>query len=305
MNKYVRKCLRRKPAVIVIMLTICMLAFFNGNAAYATTVNTTSANNNSTTSSSSNTVSKNSDSAANSTDSTAGNLNGSLGPLQFSLNTDKNNGLSSTLQMLLVLTVISLAPSILIMVTSFTRILIVLHFVRTAIGTQTTPPNQILTGLALFLTFFIMSPIFTQINDDAIKPLAAGQITQQEAFDKGVEPLRTFMLDQIKHGGKKDLELFMKIDHIDPATVVDSKDIKTEVIIPAFITSELKKAFIIGFLIYIPFIIIDMVVASTLMSMGMMMLPPTMISMPFKILLFIIADGWNLIIGQVVQTFYT
>lgn len=295
MNKHVRKCLRRKPAIIVVMLAICMLAFFNGNFASASTVNNTTSTNSNDKANSSNT-------AAKGTDSSTGNLNGSLGPLQFSLNTDQENGLSSTLQMILVLTVISLAPSILIMVTSFTRIVIVLHFVRSAIGTQTTPPNQVLVGLALFLTFFIMSPFFSQINTDAIQPLAAGSITQEEAIDRGVKPLHNFMVKQIKSGGKKDLKLFMDINNMKP---VESYDlIPIEVIIPAFIISELKKAFIIGFLIYIPFIIIDMVVASTLMSMGMMMLPPTMISMPFKILLFIIADGWNLIIGEVVRTFY-
>ncbi len=236
----------------------------------------------------------------NRTDNGVANVNGSLGPLQFTLNTDEDSdSLSSTLQILLVLTVISLAPSILIMVTSFTRILIVLHFVRSAIGTTTTPPNQILTGLALFLTFFIMSPVFSQINTEALKPLSEGTITQEEAFDKGIAPVRTFMLEQAK---TKDIRLFLDIAKIAEVKTMD--DIPTTVIIPAFIISELRTAFIIGFLIYIPFIIIDMVVSSTLMSMGMMMLPPTMISMPFKILLFILADGWNLIIGQLVKTFY-
>jgi flagellar biosynthetic protein FliP len=185
------------------------------------------------------------------------------------------------------------------MVTSFTRILIVLHFVRSAIGTSTTPPNQILTGLALFLTFFIMSPVFSQINMEALKPLSEGTITQEEAFDKGLAPIRTFMLEQAE---TKDIRLFLDIAKITEVKTTD--DIPTTVLIPAFIISELRTAFIIGFLIYIPFIVIDMVVASTLMSMGMMMLPPTMISMPFKILLFILADGWNLIIGQLVKTFY-
>lgn len=231
---------------------------------------------------------------------TGNNLNGSLGPFQFSLNTDKNKeGLSSTLQILMVLTVISLAPSILIMMTSFTRIIVVLHFVRSALGTQTTPPNQVMVGLALFLTFFIMSPVVTQINKDAVVPYSQGKITQEEAFEKGAKPLRTFMLKQTEI---KDLKLFLNIAKIKKITKED--DIPITVIIPSFIISELKKAFIIGFLIYIPFIIIDMVVASTLMSMGMMMLPPTMISMPFKILLFIMADGWNLIIGELVKTFY-
>lgn len=230
------------------------------------------------------------------------NLTGSLGPLEFTLNTDEDsNNLSSTLQILLVLTVISIAPSILIMVTSFTRIIIVLHFVRAAIGTATTPPNQVLVGLALFLTLFIMSPVFTQINTEAIEPLSAGTITQKEAFDAGISPIREFMLEQLS-GHEKDIRLFMDIAKI--GTVDSADEIPITVIIPAFIISELRNAFIIGFLIYIPFLVIDMVVASTLMSMGMMMLPPTMISMPFKILLFIMADGWNLVIGELVKTFY-
>jgi flagellar biosynthetic protein FliP len=230
------------------------------------------------------------------------NLSGALGPLEFTLNTDEDaSGLSSTLQILLVLTIISLAPSILIMVTSFTRIIIVLHFTRAALGTNTTPPNQILVGLALFLTFFIMSPVISQINTNAIEPLTAGEITQEEAFKAGVAPIRTFMLEQTDN---KDLRLFLDIAKISADELKTVDDIPLTVIIPSFIISELRKAFIIGFLIYIPFIVIDMVVASTLMSMGMMMLPPTMISMPFKILLFIMADGWGLIIGEVVKTFY-
>lgn len=290
MNSQVRKCLKRKPVIIIIMLTICMLAFFNSNKASASTASTT----NGTTATSD----------SNSKSDSGSTADGTLGPLQFSLNTDgKNNGLSAALQMLLVLTVISLAPSILIMVTSFTRIIIVLHFVRSALGLQSTPPNQVLVGLALFLTFFIMSPVITKVNTDAIQPLSKGQITQQEAYKKGIAPIRSFMLKQLQSAdGKKDLRLFMDIANIDKVDSTD--DIPVTVIIPAFIINELKIAFIIGFLIYIPFVIIDMVVASTLMSMGMMMLPPTMISMPFKILLFIIADGWNLIIGQVVKTFY-
>lgn len=231
---------------------------------------------------------------------TGNNVSGVLGPLEFTLKTDEDEkSLPATLRILLILTVISLAPSILIMVTSFTRIIIVLHFVRSAMGTNTTPPNQILVGLALFLTFFIMSPVFTEINEKAIQPLSKGEITEEEAFKAGVAPLRTFMLEQTD---VKDLRLFMDIAEIDNVETVD--DIPLTVIIPSFIISELRKAFIIGFLIYIPFIIIDMVVASALMSMGMMMLPPTMISMPFKILLFIFADGWNLIIGELVKTFF-
>lgn len=228
------------------------------------------------------------------------NVTGNIGPFQFNLDTgEQGKGLSSTLQILLVLTLISLAPSIIIMVTSFTRILIVLHFVRSALGTQSTPTNQILIGLALFLTFFIMSPVFTQVNNNAIKPLNNNEITQEQAFEAGIAPIREFMLKQVK---AKDLKLFMDIADVGEVATLD--EIPTTVVIPAFIISELRIAFIIGFIIYIPFIVIDMVVASTLMSMGMMMLPPTTISMPFKILLFIMADGWGLIIGELVKTFH-
>ena len=200
---------------------------------------------------------------------------------------NNNSGkLSSNLKILLVLTVIALAPSILIMLTSFTRIIVVLHFVRQALGTQTSPPNQVLVGLALFLTIFIMQPVFTNINDTALKPFDAGEITQEQAIEIGQKPLREFMYSQTQ---TKDLNLFMEIAGIEE--VEDYDDIPITVLIPSFVISELRTAFIIGFLIYIPFIIIDMVVASTLMSMGMMMLPPTTISMPFKILLFILADG--------------
>lgn len=217
----------------------------------------------------------------------------------FSINYNNEDGtLSAPLKILLVLTVISLAPSILIMLTSFTRIVIVLHFVRAAIGTQTVPPNQILVGLALFLTLFIMAPIFTQINETAIQPLDKGEITQEEALEIGMEPLREFMFSQTQ---TKDINLFCDIQG---TTYETRDDIATGTLIPAFILSELRTAFIIGFLIYIPFIVIDMVVASVLMSMGMMMLPPTTISMPFKILLFILADGWDLVVGNLVKTFY-
>lgn len=228
----------------------------------------------------------------------------SEGPDDFNLSISTNQGsasLSGALKIFLVLTIISLAPSILIMVTSFTRILITLHFTRSALGTQTTPPNQILIGLALFLSIFIMAPVFTQINSEAIEPYSKGTITQEEALEKGIEPLRTFMLKQTR---RKDLKTFIGIAGIADEELESVDNIPITVIIPSFIISELRKAFIIGFLIYLPFIIIDMVVASTLMSMGMMMLPPTTISMPFKILLFILADGWNLIIGEVVRSFY-
>ena len=228
---------------------------------------------------------------------------------------DINNGLSITynndtgavstpIKALLVLTIISLAPSILIMMTSYTRIIIVLHFLRTAIGTQTAPPNQILVGLALFLTFFIMWPTFQQINEDAIQPLDNGDITIEEAYKAAETPIRDFMYGQTQ---EKDLHLFMDIDgedYPDQMTLELYYDVPMTTVIPAFIISELRYAFIMGFLIYIPFIVIDMVVASVLMSMGMMMLPPTTISLPFKILLFILADGWNLVIGSVVKTFF-
>ena len=217
--------------------------------------------------------------------------------LSLRTNTDETS-LSGTLQMLLIITVISLAPSILVMVTSFTRIIIVLHFVRTAIGTQSSPPNNVLIGLSLFLTLFIMSPVIAQIKTEAYDPLVAEEITQQEALERGIQPLREFMLKQTR---QDDLRLFMDIAKIEPVESVD--ELSITIIIPAFIISELRAAFIIGFLIYVPFIVIDMVVSSVLMSMGMMMLPPTTISMPFKILLFILADGWNLVIGQLVNSF--
>ena len=217
--------------------------------------------------------------------------------LSLSTNSDETS-LSGTLQILLIITVISLAPSILVMVTSFTRIIIVLHFVRTAIGTQSSPPNNVLIGLSLFLTLFIMSPVIAQIKTEAYDPLVAEEITQQEALERGIQPLREFMLKQTR---QDDLRLFMDIAKVEPVESVD--ELSITIIIPAFIISELRAAFIIGFLIYVPFIVIDMVVSSVLMSMGMMMLPPTTISMPFKILLFILADGWNLVIGQLVNSF--
>ena len=217
--------------------------------------------------------------------------------LSLSTNSDETS-LSGTLQILLIITVISLAPSILVMVTSFTRIIIVLHFVRTAIGTQSSPPNNVLIGLSLFLTLFIMSPVIAQIKTEAYDPLVAEEITQQEALERGIQPLREFMLKQTR---QDDLRLFMDIAKIEPVESVD--ELSITIMIPAFIISELRAAFIIGFLIYVPFIVIDMVVSSVLMSMGMMMLPPTTISMPFKILLFILADGWNLVIGQLVNSF--
>lgn len=213
---------------------------------------------------------------------------------------DGNGQLNGSLRILLTLTLIALAPTIIIMMTSFTRIIIVLHFTRAALNTQTAPPNQILIGLALILTFFIMEPTITRVYEEAVVPFEEGQIEQEEALQKGMAPLREFMYPQTQ---VKDVQLFMDIagQEWDGTSL---EDIPNSVLLPSFMLSELRIAFWIGFMIYIPFIVIDMVVASTLMSMGMMMLPPTTISMPFKILLFVLADGWALIIGKLVETFY-
>lgn len=218
----------------------------------------------------------------------------------FSITVNNGNGsLNGSLSILITLTLISLAPTLLIMLTAFTRIIIVLHFTRAALNTQTAPPNQVLIGLALFLTLFIMSPTITTIYEEAVVPLEAGEISQDEAFDNAVIPIREFMYTQTQ---ASDVKMFMDIAGTQWDGSLDG--IPLSVLIPSFIVGELRVAFQIGFLIYIPFIVIDMVIASTLMSMGMMMLPPTTISMPFKILLFILADGWNLIIGNLVKTFY-
>lgn len=218
-----------------------------------------------------------------------------------SLSISYNNGngqVDGTLKILITLTLIALAPTLIILMTSFTRIIIVLHFTRSALNTQTAPPNQILIGLALILTFFIMEPTITNIYNDAVVPFDEGTISQEEAIETGIAPLREFMYKQTQ---VKDVELFMDIAAKEWDGTLDN--IPTSVLVPSFMISELRTAFLIGFIIYIPFIVIDMVVASTLMSMGMMMLPPTTISMPFKILLFVMADGWALIISVLVRTF--
>lgn len=212
---------------------------------------------------------------------------------------DGNGQVNGTLRILITLTLIALAPTLLIMLTSFTRIIIVLHFTRAALNTQTAPPNQVLIGLALFLTFFIMKPTLTQVYEEAVVPFDEGTITQEEFFETGIQPFREFMYGQTQ---TKDVQLFIEISGEEWDGTLDG--IPLTVLVPAFIIGELRQAFIIGFVIYIPFIVIDMVIASALMSMGMMMLPPTTISMPFKILLFVLADGWNLIIGNLVKTFY-
>ena len=213
-----------------------------------------------------------------------------------------NNGngeLAGSLRILLTLTLIALAPLLLVMLTSFTRIIIVLHFTRSALNTSTAPPNNVLIGLALILTFFIMQGTLTRAYNEAVLPFDRGEITQAEALEKGMEPFRDFMYGQTQ---TKDVRLFMEIADVEWDGALSS--IPNYILVPSFVVSELRTAFIIGFIIYIPFVVIDMIVASVLMSMGMMMLPPTTISMPFKVLLFVLADGWNLIIGSLVKSFY-
>jgi flagellar biosynthetic protein FliP len=205
---------------------------------------------------------------------------------------------SSTLQILLLMTILSLAPSILIMTTSYLRLIIVFHFLKTALGTQSMPPSQLLAGIALFITFFIMAPTFSEINDNALQPLMNGEIQVEEAMDKGVEPLREFMLQNVRD---EDIALFIDMANMEmPETRIE---LPTYILLPAFAISELRAGFIIGFFIFIPFIMVDMIIASILLSMGMMMIPPMMISLPFKILLFILIDGWSLIIGSVIRSF--
>jgi flagellar biosynthetic protein FliP len=213
---------------------------------------------------------------------------------------DGNNpgDVSVALQVLFLITILALAPSILIMTTAFVRIVIVLSFLRRAIGTQSLPPDQLMIGLALFMTLFVMMPVLTEINQKALQPYMAQEIKFKEAIDIAVKPLRNFMLRQVT---EKDVALFVRISRSPPPRTVD--DLSLEVIIPAFITSELKAGFIIGFILFIPFLVIDMVVASVLLSMGMMMLPPAMISMPFKIILFVMVDGWHLIVSELITSF--
>lgn len=204
----------------------------------------------------------------------------------------------SAVKIILMMTVLTLAPAILIMMTAFTRIIIVLSFVRQALGTQQMPPNQLLVGLALFLTFFVMSPFFNKINNEALQPFLNNQISQDQAVEKAVGPIRQFMFSQTR---SKDLELFVGLSKT--AMPKTRADVPTMVLIPAFVLSELKTAFEIGFIIYLPFLVIDMVAASVLMAMGMMMLPPVVISLPFKIMLFVLVDGWALLVGSLVKSF--
>jgi len=211
---------------------------------------------------------------------------------------DKPQDVAVTLQVMALLTILSLAPGILIMTTSFVRIVVVIGFLRNALSTQNVPPNQVVIALSLFLTFYIMSPSWSQANENGIQPYMAGQITQEEAITNVVAPIREFMFKQTR---ESDLALFVNLaDDERPET---QDDVSTFTLIPAFVISELKTAFQIGFMIYVPFIVIDMIVASTLMSMGMMMLPPVMISLPFKILLFVMVDGWHLLIKSLIVSF--
>ena len=207
--------------------------------------------------------------------------------------------ISVTLQILFLMTVLSLAPSIMIMTTSYLRIIIVFHFLKTALGTPQMPPSQLIAGVALFMTFFIMAPTWSKVNDQAIKPLMNGKITAEQAYDAGIQPVREFMFKNVRN---EDLELFIGLANLNRPK--DRVDLPTYVLIPAFVLSELRAGFIIGFFLFVPFLMIDMIIASILMSMGMMMLPPTLISLPFKILLFILVDGWHLIVGSLVRSFH-
>lgn len=211
----------------------------------------------------------------------------------------KPEDVSVTLQILFLMTILSLAPALLILTTAFTRIIVVLHFLKQAMGTPQMPPAQVLLGLAMFLTFFVMAPVWNKVNTDALQPYLQNKMTMNDAYDKGVGPLREFMFKQTR---EEDMALFVKMANLEKPK--NRTDIPTYVLIPAFAISELRIGFQIGLILFVPFLIIDMVVASILMAMGMMMLPPAMISMPFKILLFILVDGWHLVIGSLIASFH-
>jgi len=219
--------------------------------------------------------------------------------LTLSGGTTEPEKIQSLIQLVILLTILSLAPGLLLLMTSFTRVVIVLSLIRHALGTTTMPPNQVIVGLSLFLTFFIMSPVINRVNSEALKPYYEENISGETAMTKAVVPIKEFMLKQVR---EKDLALFIKIAKEErPAK---PEDVSMKTLIPAFAISELKTAFQIGFMIYLPFLILDMVVASVLLSMGMMMLPPVMVSLPFKLLLFVLVDGWHLIVGSLVQSFH-
>ncbi len=211
----------------------------------------------------------------------------------------KPEDVSVTLQILFLMTILSLAPAILILTTAFTRIVVVLHFLRQAMGTQQVPPSQVLIGLAMFLTFFVMAPTWSRVNTDALQPYLDKKISLEQAYENGVGPVREFMLRQTR---EEDLALFVKLANVDKPKNRD--DVPLHALIPAFAISELRIGFQIGFLLFIPFLVIDMVISSILLSMGMMMLPPVLISMPFKILLFILVDGWHLIVRSLLESFH-
>jgi flagellar biosynthetic protein FliP len=217
----------------------------------------------------------------------------------ISINFGQGGGLTErVLQLVALMTVLSLAPSILVMVTSFTRIVVVLSLLRTALGTATAPPNTVIISLALFLTAFVMGPAFERAYDLGVKPLVNNEITAEQAFERASDPFRVFMLKNVR---EKDIKLF--VDMSREATPARPQDVSLRVLVPAFMISELKRAFEIGFLLFLPFLVIDLVVASVLMSMGMMMLPPVVVSLPFKLIFFVLVDGWNLVAGSLVQSY--
>lgn len=228
----------------------------------------------------------------------------SAASVSVDINSDTQDGAMSELQLLFLFVLIALAPSLLMMMTSFTRIVIVLSLLRNAIGLQQTPPNQVIIGLALALSLFIMTPVISTVNTEAIQPLQKGQITEEVALDRMQDPIKEFMLKQTKD---KDLNLFLSLAgdeaKVQGGSTESLKDLSLSIIVPAFITSELKRAFTMGFLLFLPFLIIDMIVSSTLMSMGMVMLPPSMISLPFKLMLFVVVDGWGLLIETLITSF--
>ncbi|MCW5681197.1 MAG: flagellar type III secretion system pore protein FliP [Xanthobacteraceae bacterium] len=228
---------------------------------------------------------------------------GVAGAQDISLTFGNNNNAGTTervIQLIALITVLSLAPAILVMVTSFTRIVVVLSLLRTAIGLQTAPPNAVIVSLALFLTAFVMAPAFQTAYDTAVKPIIAGEMQPQQAFEKGAEPFRAFMLKNVR---EKDLALFIDLSRDQKPETAEATPLR--ILVPAFMISELRRAFEIGFLLFVPFLVIDLVIASVLMSMGMMMLPPVIVSLPFKLIFFVLVDGWSLVAGSLVQSFGT
>jgi flagellar biosynthesis protein FliP len=226
---------------------------------------------------------------------------GSVSAVDISVNFGNGTGVTErVVQLVALITILSLAPAILVMVTSFTRIVVVLSLLRTAIGLQTAPPNAVVVSLALFLTAFVMGPAFQTAYDTAVKPVLAGEMQPQQAFEKGAEPFRAFMLKNVR---EKDLALFIDLSRETKPETPEATSLR--ILVPAFMISELRRAFEIGFLLFVPFLVIDLVIASVLMSMGMMMLPPVIVSLPFKLIFFVLVDGWSLVAGSLVQSFGT